>query len=362
MDIKKSRVVCALSGGVDSSVGAYLLKKEGYDVIAMFMKNWHDDSVIIDNECPWIQDSNDALIVAEKLKIPYYVIDLSEEYKKRIVDYMFEEYKNGRTPNPDVLCNREIKFDLFLRQAMAVDADYIATGHYARIIKKNDFFHLFKGIDPKKDQSYFLCQLRQSQLEKTIFPLGNLTKDEVRKIAKEQGLITANKKDSQGLCFVGKIKLPEFLSQQLKPKAGLCIDIDTKEVIGQHKGAHFYTIGQRKGLGISGSEKPYYVAKINIHTNILYVCQGKDHSKLYSKTIYLKDVNIINRAKFNKDDIFDVQIKYHGKLYTAKIDRDLHDIKIKFINKAYAVTPGQFAVIYKGNELLYSGVIHSILS
>ena len=223
------RVIVGLSGGVDSSVAAYLLKEQGYEVIGLFMKNWHDESVTISNECPWLEDSNDAMIVAEKLGIPFQVVDLSEQYKERIVDYMFNEYEKGRTPNPDVLCNREIKFDVFLKIALELGADYVATGHYCRkgeeIIDGNTVYKLLAGKDGNKDQSYFLCQLSQEQLAKALFPIGELTKPEVRKIAAEQDLITADKKDSQGLCFIGKVRLPEFLQQKLQPKEGFIVQI-----------------------------------------------------------------------------------------------------------------------------------------
>ena len=219
------RVVIGLSGGVDSSVAALLLKEKGYDVIGIFMRNWHDDSVILDDECPWIEDSNDAILVAEKIGIPFQVIDLSKDYKERIVDYMFKEYQEGRTPNPDVLCNREIKFDLFLKAALQLNADYIATGHYCQkdsiqSTEGNVIHRLLAGADQNKDQSYFLCQLNQEQLSKSLFPIGHLQKSEVRRIAKENGLATAEKKDSQGLCFIGKVKLPVFLQQELEPKEG----------------------------------------------------------------------------------------------------------------------------------------------
>ncbi|MGB4971743.1 MAG: tRNA 2-thiouridine(34) synthase MnmA, partial [Cyclobacteriaceae bacterium] len=284
------RVVVGLSGGVDSSVAAYLLKEQGYEVIGMFMKNWHDDSVTISKECPWLDDSNDAMIVAQHLGIPFQTIDLSEAYKERIVDYMFAEYQRGRTPNPDVLCNREIKFDIFLNAAMKLGADYVATGHYCRkgeLNQDGEVIHqLLAGSDNNKDQSYFLCQLTQAQLAKALFPIGELTKPEVRAIAKKMGLATAEKKDSQGLCFIGKVHLPEFLQQKLKTKKGKVIEVPedaaifkngwSKEdyalltkpydlnpevgaVVGEHNGAHFYTIGQRKGLNMGGFPKPMFV-------------------------------------------------------------------------------------------------------
>jgi len=287
-----NRVVVGLSGGVDSSVAAFLLKEQGYEVIGLFMKNWHDDSVTISNECPWLEDSNDAMLVAEKLRIPFQTLDLSVEYKERIVDYMFNEYERGRTPNPDVLCNREIKFDVFMKIALDLGADYVATGHYCRkgTIEKDGktIYQLLSGKDNNKDQSYFLCQLSQEQLAKTLFPIGELTKPEVRQIAAEQDLITAEKRDSQGLCFIGKVKLPDFLQQQLKPKEGLIVEIpgDYKsylqtvpsfnsieeqlvyesrkmnynitdgKVVGKHQGAHYFTKGQRKGLAVGGTIEP----------------------------------------------------------------------------------------------------------
>ncbi len=276
--MKSKKVVIALSGGVDSSVAAYLLKKQGYNLIGLFMKNWHDENATISDECPWLEDSNDAMLVAEKLKIPFKTVDLSKEYKKRIIDYMFKEYSNGRTPNPDILCNKEIKFDVFMKLALSLDADYVATGHYSQIeLTNNSEYRLLQGVDKIKDQSYFLCQLNQKQLSKILFPIGHLKKSEVRDIAKKNYLITADKKDSQGLCFVGKIRLPEFLQQKLKRKKGDIIEIPSNsqvfkiksegnqsrlndlskkyefskndgKIIGEHNGAYYYTIGQRKVL------------------------------------------------------------------------------------------------------------------
>lgn len=307
MNTRKEKVVVGLSGGVDSSVAAYLLKEQGYEVIGLFMKNWHDDSVTISEECPWLEDSNDALIVAEKLGIPFQTVDLSAEYKERIVDYMFREYEQGRTPNPDVLCNREIKFDVFLKIALQLGADYVATGHYCRkgIIENPDgtkTYQLLSGRDSNKDQSYFLCQVSQEQLAKTLFPIGELTKPEVREIAAARGLITADKKDSQGLCFIGKVRLPDFLQQQLKPKKGVIVEVpagldkyeehpknfDSKveelsrraekphykltdgKVVGEHQGAHFFTVGQRKGLDVGGTAEPLFVIDTDVNENIIY--------------------------------------------------------------------------------------------
>lgn len=354
--MKKERVIVGLSGGVDSSVAAYLLKEQGYEVIGMFMKNWHDDSVIIDNECPWVEDSNDAMIVAQQLDIPYYVVDYSEEYKERIVDYMINEYKNGRTPNPDVLCNREIKFDLFYNQAMKLGAKYVATGHYARVMNGQ----LHKAIDSSKDQSYFLSQVPSRIFKRVLFPLGDYTKDQIREIAKANDLITATKKDSQGLCFVGKIKLPDFLSQQLKPKSGICIDANTNEIVGQHKGAHFFTIGQRKGHGAISDSEPYYVCDIDIKNNILYVCKGKTNPMLYSNTIEFHDktLNVLSNSFFDKiERTIDFQIRYHGEIYSGNLASDGGNYYFLEGNNIHAATKGQFVVMYDGDLLLGSSVI-----
>ena len=311
--MKKTKVVVALSGGVDSSVAAYLLKEQGYDLIGLFMKNWHDETVTISDECPWLDDSNDAMLVAEKLNIPFQVVDLSRDYKEKIIDYMFDEYSKGNTPNPDILCNREIKFDIFMDVALSLGADYVATGHYSRIKKnynnKNSIkYELHSGIDKTKDQSYFLCQLNQDQLSKILLPIGDLTKNEVRKVAKKNNLVTAEKKDSQGLCFVGKVSLPDFLQQKLKKKKGNVIEIpgDSKlfnkktkfvnendrllsltedidyslkdgKIIGKHNGAYYYTLGQRKGLAIGGYKDPLFVISTNTQTNEIFVGEGKNH-------------------------------------------------------------------------------------
>lgn len=322
------RVVVGLSGGVDSSVAAYLLKEQGYDVIGLFMKNWHDDSVTISNECPWLEDSNDALLVAEKLGIPFQTVDLSEQYQEKIVDYMFSEYKKGRTPNPDVLCNREIKFDVFMKIALSLGADYVATGHYCRKgeieVNGKPVYQLLSGVDDNKDQSYFLCQLSQEQLAKSLFPIGELTKPQVREIATKMELVTAEKKDSQGLCFIGKVRLPEFLQQQLKPKAGLIFEVDSNEdiytkkeidfdsiqeklafeatnilytpevatVVGTHQGAHYFTIGQRKGLNVGGTKEALFIISTNVETNTIYTGQGHHHPGLFKKALFVKSDEI----------------------------------------------------------------------
>jgi len=394
------RVVVGLSGGVDSSVAAYLLKEQGYDVIGMFMRNWHDESVTINNECPWIDDSNDALIVAEKLGIPFQVIDLSKEYKERIVDYMFSEYERGRTPNPDVLCNREIKFDIFLKAATKLNADYVATGHYVQkeTIEKNgkEIHRLLSGADPNKDQSYFLCQLNQEQLSKALFPIGHLQKPEVRNIAKELDLITADKKDSQGLCFIGKVKLPDFLQQQLLPKAGQVIEVDrsisqynmnsnsnaidadhdalkelsqpysySKEdgkVVGDHRGAHYFTIGQRKGLDIGGTPEPLFVIATDTKENIIFTGQGDDHPGLYRRGLFIpqSDVHWIRedlQLTVGETRDFHVRIRYRQALQEATLFMEKDGIYIIFDQPQRGITPGQFAAWYLDDELIGSGVI-----
>tara|TARA_B100001175_G_scaffold316483_1_gene330534 strand:+ start:1237 stop:2433 length:1197 start_codon:yes stop_codon:yes gene_type:complete len=398
MSINKTRVVIALSGGVDSSVAAYLLKKKGYDVIGIFMKNWHDESVTVSKECPWLEDSYDAMIVSEKLAIPFQTIDLSDEYQTRIVDYMFDEYEKGNTPNPDVLCNREIKFDVFLKVALDLGADFIATGHYCRVekIKDNDknIFRLLEGLDQNKDQSYFLCQLSQNQLSKTLFPIGELTKKEVRLIAKEQGLITAEKKDSQGLCFIGKVKLPDFLQQKLKQKNGKIVKVSSKnkmyvnvdttnhsidnllsisssynynlndgEYIGNHSGAHFFTVGQRKGLAVGGTKEPLFVLKTDIVKNIIYVGEGKNHPGLFRKVLFIKseDLHLLRKDKFlNKENIFKLKarIRYRQPLQDASLLIIGDGAFLIFDKKQSAITKGQFAVWYKNQELLGSGIIN----
>jgi tRNA-specific 2-thiouridylase len=387
------RVVVGLSGGVDSSVAAYLLKDQGYEVIGLFMKNWHDESVVINNECPWIDDSNDALAIAEQLGIPYQSVDLSVEYKDRIVDYMFAEYKAGRTPNPDVLCNREIKFDVFLKTAVSLGADYVATGHYCRKetieVEGKEVHKLLAGNDDNKDQSYFLCQLNQEQLSKVLFPIGHLEKSKVREIAAEAGLITANKKDSQGLCFVGKIKLPDFLQQQLKPKEGEIIEIPNNlfqfqekeqvetlelmsdpfhynkkdgKLVGMHNGAHYYTIGQRKGLGVGGTEFPLFVIDTDVQKNIVYVGQGDHHSGLYRKALFIsnEDTHWIrpDLALNNGESLTClVRIRYRQDLEKAIIHKKNDGIYISFNNPQRGITPGQFAAWYIDDELIGSGVI-----
>ncbi len=393
------KVVVGLSGGVDSSVTAYLLKEQGYEVIGLFMKNWHDDSVTISKECPWLEDSNDALIVAEKLGIPFQTVDLSVEYKERIVDYMFSEYEKGRTPNPDVLCNREIKFDVFMNIAMQLGADFVATGHYCRkgVIENEDgsnTYQLLSGIDTNKDQSYFLCQLSQEQLEKTLFPIGHLTKPEVRKIAAENDLITADKKDSQGLCFIGKVRLPEFLQQQLKPKKGVIVEVPSSlnqykngipkfelkedelafyaekpayhledgKVVGEHQGAHYFTIGQRKGLDVGGTKEPLFVIDTDVKENIIYTGQGKAHPGLYRRTLFVNEdelhwVREDLRLKEGESMEVMARIRYRQPLQTACLHKISSGLYVDFEEKQSAITEGQFVAWHLEDELIGSGVI-----
>lgn len=389
------RVVVGLSGGVDSSIAAYLLKEQGYEVIGMFMKNWHDESVTLSDDCPWIDDSNDALLVANKLGIPYQVIDLSEEYKSRIVEYMFDEYAAGRTPNPDILCNREIKFDVFLKHALELGADYVATGHYCRRRENEDgSVSLLAGLDRNKDQSYFLCQLQQEQIERILFPIGELQKSEVREIAKTQDLITADKKDSQGLCFVGKISLPDFLQQQLKVKKGDILEIpstlpqlqeyhalpktieNVEELakpfvfkaeeginVGEHQGAHFYTIGQRKGLKIGGRPKPSFVIQIDIENNLVFSGQSDEHLALnrWALKVDKESITYTNlKYSLNNGDVksYDVRIRYRQPLQKATLIMKEDALYVLFEEVQRGITTGQFCAWYDGDELMGSGVIN----
>jgi tRNA-specific 2-thiouridylase len=430
--MQNKRVIVGLSGGVDSSVAAYLLQQQGYEVIGLFMKNWHDDSVTLSDDCPWLEDSNDAMLVAEKLGIPFQTVDLSKQYKERIVDYMFAEYQRGRTPNPDVLCNREIKFDVFLDIALSLGADYVATGHYCRketvtsagsatlLAKKvqggsatsltkninldagaalvegaalegTEFvevptYQLLAGADANKDQSYFLCQLSQAQLARTLFPIGGLQKKEVRNIAAEQGLATAEKRDSQGLCFVGKVSLPDFLQQKLTTKKGDIIQVPAShpmyaqspentpagfakkfaytaadgKIVGTHNGAHFFTVGQRKGLAVGGTKEPLFVLAIDVQKNCIYVGEGKDHPGLYRTALWIDqaDVHWI-RPDLETGQPLAVQarIRYRQPLALATLHPTAAGMYLVFDAPQSAIAAGQFAAWYLDNELIGSGVI-----
>jgi tRNA-specific 2-thiouridylase len=392
------RVVVGLSGGVDSSVAAYLLQEQGYEVIGLFMKNWHDDSVTISNECPWLEDSNDALLVAEKLGIPFQTVDLSEQYKEKIVDYMFNEYEKGRTPNPDVLCNREIKFDVFMKIALSLGADFVATGHYCRKgeieVDGKPVYQLLAGMDGNKDQSYFLCQLSQEQLAKSLFPIGELTKPEVREIAAKMELVTAEKKDSQGLCFIGKVRLPEFLQQQLQPKEGLIFEVHTDseiykqtkptfnskeeelifestsihytpevgKVVGKHQGAHYFTTGQRKGLNVGGTKEALFIVATNVKTNEIYTGQGHSHPGLFKKALRVQpqEIHWIREdLKLQNGETMEVmaRIRYRQELQKATLYQFESGLYVEFDQPQSAMTEGQFVAWNSGDELVGSGVI-----
>jgi len=391
----KKHVVVGLSGGVDSSVAAFLLKEQGYEVTGLFMINWHDKTGVIDADCPWDEDVVFAELVAKKLDIPFHVVDLSEPYRERVIDYMFSEYKKGRTPNPDVLCNREIKFDAFLKAAEEYGPDFVATGHYCKKetseINGMPVYHLLAGDDPNKEQSYFLCQLSQEQLSRTLFPIGHLTKPEVRKIARQIGLASAEKKDSQGICFVGKVHLPVFLQQKLKVREGNIFEIpcnlkqyteekndpDDLESIcrpwsyekedgtwaGKHQGAHFFTVGQRKGLNVGGKEEPLFVIATDVVNNRIYVGQGQSHPGLYRRGLKILpgEIHWIRedlRMKAGQTEDFLVRIRYRQPLQKAELHMRDSGMYILFKDPQRGIAAGQFAAWYDGNELIGSGVIN----
>jgi tRNA-specific 2-thiouridylase len=393
-----ARIVVGMSGGVDSSVVALLLKQQGHEVIGLFMRNWNDASVTLEDECPWIEDSRDAMMVAEHLGIPFQVLDLSGIYKERIVDYMFEEYGKGRTPNPDVLCNREIKFDVFLDEALKLGADFVATGHYVRkevvLVDGVEEYRLMSGLDKNKDQSYFLCQLNQFQLSKALFPIGDLEKSEVRRLAAEGGLSTATKKDSQGLCFIGHVSLPDFLQQQLKVKEGEVIEIDANgiaakrefdrmknmegledyhqwhskfsssdgRVVGKHQGAHFYTRGQRRGLQIGGKPLPLFVLQTDVINNVIFVGQGEDHPGLLSMGLFVLEnescwVRPSMRSKVLNS--LDLMCKYRYRQTSVSCVLQVHELGHQVVFRApqKSITSGQFVAIYLEDEIVFSGAI-----
>lgn len=388
-----AKVVVGLSGGVDSSVAAALLKEQGHEVIGLFMRNWHDTTGTLEGDCPWHDDQVFAELVAKRLDIAFHYVDLSEEYRRRVVDYMFAEYEQGRTPNPDVLCNREIKFDVFLKEALKLGADFVATGHYCRKSERTEggrtIYSLLAGADPNKDQSYFLCQLSQEQLKYALFPIGDLLKPEVRRIAEQYHLATAKRKDSQGICFVGKVDLPVFLQQAIAARKGNIHEIlatspkyakrdepvslaemaepyhytvrDGKKV-GEHNGAHFYTIGQRKGLGIGGRKESLFIISTDVKTNTIYVGEGDSHPGLYRRALRLEEehlhwVNPDERLGVGESRHFEVRIRYRQPLQGATLHVTEQGVFLQFDEPQRAVAAGQFAAWYDGERVVGSGVI-----
>ena len=389
-----AKVVVGISGGVDSSVAAHLLKAEGHEVVGLFMINWHDTTGTLEGDCPWHDDRVFAELTAKRLDIPLHVVDLSEEYRRRVVEYMFSEYEQGRTPNPDVLCNREIKFDVFLKEALKLGADYVATGHYCRKAEEvtaegERVYKLLAGSDPNKDQSYFLCQLSQEQLRYALFPVGHLLKPEVRRIAEEQKLATAKRKDSQGICFVGKVDLPQFLQQKLAAKSGNIHEIKAEwpkfqqradeedlatlakpwpftvrdgKKIGTHQGAHFYTIGQRKGLGIGGRKESLFILGTDVKENVIFVGEGDNHPGLYRKVLCIQReaihwVNPCYRMAVGESRRFQIRIRYRQPLQEGELILREEGLYIRFDEPQRGITAGQFAAWYSGDELVGSGVI-----
>ena len=393
----KGKIAVGLSGGVDSSVAAWLLKQQGYDLLGLFMVNWRETTGTLSGDCPWEDDVIFARLVARKLNIPFEVVDLSDSYRQRVVDYMFEEYRCGRTPNPDVLCNREIKFDMFARAAFERGASYVATGHYCRketiTVNGTDTHRLLAGVDPGKDQSYFLCQLSQQQLSTALFPIGHLMKSEVRRIAEENELATARRKDSQGICFVGKVDLPVFLQQKLEAKDGDIVEIpadfegfnrivpdnNTYEklkilanpyrynpkdgrTVGKHRGAHFFTIGQRKGLNVGGMVEPLFVIGTDVENNIVYTGQGDSHPGLYHSVLFIstQDIHWLRpdiEMQQGDECRMSVRVRYRQPLQDATLYRQPEGLYILFDKPQRGITPGQFAAWYNNDELLGSGVI-----
>lgn len=342
------KVFVGLSGGVDSAVSAALLKEQGYDVTGVYMKNWSGDDYGIQADCPWEQDQKDAEAICLHLGIEFRSFNFEKEYREKVVEYFFSEYEKGRTPNPDVMCNKEVKFKLFLEKSLQEGADFIATGHYARNIDNK----LFKGVDSNKDQTYFLYNLTHEQLSHTLFPIGHLKKPEVREIAKKLKLPNAEKPDSQGICFIGEINVLKFLMSRIPEKKGEIRDIDTNTIVGEHKGVYFYTVGQRDGLGIGGLKEPYFVVDKDIENNILYVGMGTNHPSLFKSEVELESLHLIN-SHSNLDSDLEASVRYRRKPQKGKLSGN----KFTFDEVERAVTSGQSLVLYRGDECLGGGVI-----
>jgi tRNA-specific 2-thiouridylase len=351
---KKIKVFVGLSGGVDSSVATYLLREQGYDVTGVFIKVWHPDFLV----CDWRAEMRDAMRVCAKLEIPFKLLDLEEVYKKEVIDYMLAEYAIGRTPNPDVMCNKSVKFGAFLDYAIKEGADFVATGHYAQNIKdENNLYHLKESVDSAKDQSYFLWTLNQKQLSKILFPIGHLNKSEVRKIAEKAELHTCIKKDSQGLCFIGHINLQDFLKKYIKTQKGKVLNTKGEE-IGEHEGAILYTLGQRHGFTLNkqtNSEEIKYVVAKNIENNTITVSSNLEKPK-EEQICKIKDINLITQKLDNQN--LQARIRYHGELYDIKVD--LEKSIVNFDSKDAILTTGQSLVFYKNKECLGGGVIDLI--
>ena len=359
-----NKVVIGLSGGVDSSVAAYILQKQGYEVIGLFMRNW--DSLVNNdisgnpnlnnNICPQEQDYNDALEVCKKLNIPLHRVDFVKEYWDYVFKYFLDELEKGRTPNPDLMCNKYIKFDLFKKEAEKLGADYVATGHYARIIGNR----LCRAVDLNKDQTYFLAQVSEEHLKNVLFPIGDLIKPEVRKIADDLNLVTAKKKDSTGICFIGERNYQKFISNYLKPNPGDIIDIDTMKVIGTHSGLMNYTIGQRRNVGISGNSEKHFVVGKDVKKNILYVAFGEDSKYLYSDSCIVDNVNYLCQTRHT---FCTAKFRYRGEDHEVILEYlDNNEILVKYPSKVKAVTPGQACVFYLGEQCLGSGIIKTVMN
>ncbi len=356
--VEQKTVVVGMSGGVDSSVAALLLREQGYTVIGVFMKNWSDEFAL-KGECPWEQDHMDARMVAQQLDIPLYTFNFESEYKDKVIEYFFAEYKAGRTPNPDILCNSEIKFKAFFEKALELGADYIATGHYARVQHSAGKYLLLKGADANKDQSYFLYAINPDTLPRVLFPLGDMQKSEVRDIARTHNLKTQDKKDSQGICFIGEVDLRKFLSRYIHDQPGDIVDVESQQVIGQHTGLSSYTIGQRRGMSVGGTGIPLYVAQKDMQQNILYVAKGNYNPALFAQGLTATDLHwLVDRPAMPQK--LSAKIRYRQTDQACAIDwvDDTHTaLRVVFDEAQRAITPGQSLVLYDDDVCLGGGSI-----